>query len=620
MGLDVLEAALLLGVLGDALLRATPWGANLWLWMLGLTAAIVALLTRWRGAKLKGDGHWLIVPLALFPVGWMWRDSLVLNGLDMLAFLTTLGLVAWRGRDGRIRLAGIFEYVWGITVAAFNAALGFFPLVLKDIVWKEIPRTGWSKHALAVARGLMIAVPLLLVFGALFVAADAVFEGLINKTFNIQFDVLFSHIFLATFFTWITGGFLRGMLMQPKAKLASIGYAPLTTLNLRTSVTSPEATQGATALKFDEQEAARPAATSLFHDATSGNNETTNRTEPTPSNGPTNEVREAAGESKRQDESKTFDEGATQKTAAADAKDGTAANDKRGFEKSGAAQIFKLPSLGIVETGIVMGLLDVLFLAFVIVQLRYFFGGAALVQSSTGLTYAEYARRGFFELVTVAALVLPLLLGIHWLLRKENPIHERIFRVLAGAQLVLLFVIMCSAVARMRLYQSEYGLTELRLYTTAFMGWLGLVFVWFAATVLRGQRERFACGALIAGFVMIGTLHVINPDALIVRINTAQAQAGRAFDANYASGLSADAAPALLEAMPTLTPDQRCVVALNLLNRLRVNERADWRSWNWSRAASTRSAQRNASALHEYALCSTQSTSAAPESAVGSER
>lgn len=614
MGLDVLEAALLLGVLGDALLRATPWGANLWLWMLGLTAAIVALLARWRSAKLKGDGRWLIVPLALFPLGLMWRDSLVLNGLDMLALLTTLGLIAWRGRDGRIRLAGIFEYVWGITVAAFNAAVGFLPLVFKDVVWKEIPRTGWSKHALAVARGLMIAVPLLLVFGALFVAADAVFEGLINKTFNIRLDVMFSHVFLAIFFMWITGGFLRGMLVQPKAKLANAGYAPLTTLNLRASVTSPETPQDATALKVEEQEAARPAATSLFHDAASGNNETTNST------GMTNEVREATGESKRHDEGKTFDESATQKTAATDVKNGTAANEKRGFEKSGAAQIFKLPSLGIVETGIVMGLLDVLFLAFVIVQLRYFFGGAALVQSSTGLTYAEYARRGFFELVTVAALVLPLLLGIHWLLRKDNPIHERIFRVLAGAQLVLLFVIMCSAVARMRLYQSEYGLTELRLYTTAFMGWLGLVFVWFAATVLRGQRERFACGALIAGFVMIGTLHVINPDALIVRVNTAQAQAGRAFDANYASGLSADAAPALLEAMPTLTTDQRCVVALNLLNRLKVNERADWRSWNWSRAAFTRGAGRNASALHEDALCSTPSPSAAPESAVGSER
>jgi hypothetical protein len=54
--------------------------------------------------------------------------------------------------------------------------------------------------------------------------------------------------------------------------------------------------------------------------------------------------------------------------------------------------------LGPVELSIVLGLLDILFLAFVLVQFRYLFGGAELVRVSTSLTYAEYARRGFFEL------------------------------------------------------------------------------------------------------------------------------------------------------------------------------------------------------------------------------
>ena len=68
--------------------------------------------------------------------------------------------------------------------------------------------------------------------------------------------------------------------------------------------------------------------------------------------------------------------------------------------------------IGIIEIGTVLGAIDLLFLSFVIVQFRYLFGGHALVQATTGLTYAEYARRGFFELVAVAALVLPLLLGL----------------------------------------------------------------------------------------------------------------------------------------------------------------------------------------------------------------
>ena len=66
--------------------------------------------------------------------------------------------------------------------------------------------------------------------------------------------------------------------------------------------------------------------------------------------------------------------------------------------------------LGLGEVGTVLVVVDLLFLAFVAVQFRYLFGGAELVRGADGLSYAEYARRGFFELVAVAALSLPLLL------------------------------------------------------------------------------------------------------------------------------------------------------------------------------------------------------------------
>jgi hypothetical protein len=110
------------------------------------------------------------------------------------------------------------------------------------------------------------------------------------------------------------------------------------------------------------------------------------------------------------------------------------------------------------------------------------------VQVVPGLTYAEYARQGFFELVAVAALVLLLLLVAHELLRRHtvSPGQQWLFRALAGGQIVLLYVIMASAGQRMRLYQEAFGLTELRLYATAFMLWLAAVFAWFTVTVLRG--------------------------------------------------------------------------------------------------------------------------------------
>src|SRR5207249_11136508 len=83
-------------------------------------------------------------------------------------------------------------------------------------------------------------------------------------------------------------------------------------------------------------------------------------------------------------------------------------------------------ALGAVEVGVVLGLLDALFLGFVCVQVRYLFGGAAWVTATGGLTYAEYARRGFFELSWATALALPLLLTLHWLLRADDRLALRI--------------------------------------------------------------------------------------------------------------------------------------------------------------------------------------------------
>src|SRR5207249_3166352 len=157
-------------------------------------------------------------------------------------------------------------------------------------------------------------------------------------------------------------------------------------------------------------------------------------------------------------------------------------------------------ALGIIEVGVVLGLLDLLFLSFVLVQSRYFFGGAATVAASPELTYSEYARRGFFELVAVSALVIPLLLAAHWLVDRRSPGNEVRFRWLAAGLVTMLFLIMASALLRMRLYQEIYGQTELRLYTTAFMLWLVVVLAWFALTVLRGQRDRFAFGAVVSTF------------------------------------------------------------------------------------------------------------------------
>ena len=111
---------------------------------------------------------------------------------------------------------------------------------------------------------------------------------------------------------------------------------------------------------------------------------------------------------------------------------------------------------------------------------------------------------------------------------------------------VLLAGVLASAAWRMRLYQIAYGLTEHRLYVSVFMAWLTGVLAWLAAMVLRGRRRGFAFAATVDGLACIAVLHVLNPHALIARVNINRAASGAEIDGSYLRTLSADAVPTLI--------------------------------------------------------------------------
>jgi hypothetical protein len=253
-----------------------------------------------------------------------------------------------------------------------------------------------------------------------------------------------------------------------------------------------------------------------------------------------------------------------------------------------APPVFSRPkglSLSITEVAIVLGALDLLFVSFVLVQLPYFFGGHGTVLGTDALTYAEYARRGFFELIAVAFLSLPLLLLADWLLRTESPNERRAFRALAVGMVVLLGVMLASALHRLALYVEVYGLTQARLHALAILVWVGATLVLFCVTVLRGKRRLFPFSMAVSAFVVLLGLNALNPDALVARVNVARLAQGREFDARASIRLGADAAPALLDALPLLNPEDRSVLARQLLDRYLADPSGDdVRTWNAARA------------------------------------
>ena len=482
LGLEILGAGAALGIWGDVLLRAVPWGLNALLCTTGLVGAAAGLARRHRVA-VSSDAPWLAAAALLIGSNFVARDSGPLRAFDTIG-LTIVFAVAFLSIQG-IGLRG--RQAWHYLRAGFDAALsawlGVFPLVGRDVTWSELPRGGRLRQLRGAAVGGLLAFPLLVVFGGLFSSADAVFHDVVADAFAIDFGAVLGHIALFGIFTVLAAGYLRGALLRA---------APSRSLT--------------------------------------------------------------EGDSK--------------------------------------------VALGIIPVATALGLVDLLFLVFVVIQVRYLFGGAELIATATSLTYAEYARRGFFELVTASALVLPLLTGADWLVRNESREHQRTFRQLALVLLLLLAVVMASAFTRMRLYVSEYGLSEDRLYATAFMLYLAGLFGWLAWTTLRGARRRFAFGGLVQGFAMLGVLHLVNPDVLIVRTNLARPAAERPFDGWYAASLSADVVPVLLEALPRLDGRAQCGVAAGLRQQLDRLEGDDWRNWNFARARAHRLLRDQEARLH----------------------
>src|SRR6266511_496176 len=108
LGLYALGAALLLGLLGDAL-RAAPVGINVVLWT-GTLLVTAVTLALWRRIELSGEGRWLIAPLLFFTAAFAWRDSATLQLLSGLAAVVTLSLAALRSRSGQLRVQGRIDY------------------------------------------------------------------------------------------------------------------------------------------------------------------------------------------------------------------------------------------------------------------------------------------------------------------------------------------------------------------------------------------------------------------------------------------------------------------------------------------------------------------------------
>jgi hypothetical protein len=205
------------------------------------------------------------------------------------------------------------------------------------------------------------------------------------------------------------------------------------------------------------------------------------------------------------------------------------------------------------------------FYALFFVALGNYFFSAFAGRLPEAMSYAEYARKGFFELCGVATINLAVIACVYLLMRRGGSERPRALRVLTGLMSAFTVLLIITAMSKMLLYISAYGFTRLRVYTSWFMLLLLIV---FALLLLWHFRAFNPAKPLILVFVVcFMALTWADTDGLIAKYNIAQYENGRTdtLDVQMLETLSDAAAPHIcvawerekalyLEDLPKLNP------------------------------------------------------------------
>ncbi|MFJ9113089.1 DUF4153 domain-containing protein [Streptomyces sp. NPDC102283] len=235
---------------------------------------------------------------------------------------------------------------------------------------------------------------------------------------------------------------------------------------------------------------------------------------------------------------------------------------------------------GRAEWALPLIVLNLLFAAFITLQLVVLFGGYDKVRDVTGLNHAEYARQGFWQLLWATLLTLLVIaLALRWAPRGGTG-DRTLVRAVLGPLCVLTLVVVASALRRMDLYVDEYGLTRLRISVAAMELWLGVVLILILAAGVFGARflPRAIAVSAAAGVLAFGLL---SPDGLIAEQNVQRFEDSEstAIDIDYVKDLSADAVPAL-DRLPE--PERSC--ALRIIQNDVLNADTPWYATSWGEA------------------------------------
>jgi hypothetical protein len=237
------------------------------------------------------------------------------------------------------------------------------------------------------------------------------------------------------------------------------------------------------------------------------------------------------------------------------------------------------------ELTVMLGMVNILFFTFVIIQAVYLFGGHNVVLGSD-ISYAEYGRKGFFELVWVAIGVF----GLGFVLKGWDLLRtHKLNMMLLYALIAQVSIIILSALRRLSLYEEAYGFSELRLYAHLFVFFIVIA---FALLVMALQRKwldtTFLYRLVLLGIGYVLLVNVINVPALVARQNLANPPQNGQVDYNYIMSLSPDALPSQREVLERVKDQANAQYYRNYLcasyGRRQLEENRHWSEFSFAQS------------------------------------
>jgi hypothetical protein len=191
----------------------------------------------------------------------------------------------------------------------------------------------------------------------------------------------------------------------------------------------------------------------------------------------------------------------------------------------------------------ILVLVNVIYAIFSVIQFTYLFGGSSFVMPSS-YTYAEYARRGFFELVAVSIINFGILIFGKTFVKKDNKKIYVAVKIFLTLLVIFTLVLLVSAFYRMLVYEQAYGFTYLRIFVQTFMI---MLFFLSIANIIYIWKPDFP--VIKSYFIISLTIYIImnfaNVDVIIAENNINRYFESGQIDMNYLKGLSYDAVPVM---------------------------------------------------------------------------